>query len=401
MKTFTAKVVDKSGKSTTITEEAISEQIFEESLYKRGFFVIKINEFSTGQSFFKKSRLNRNFLLDFTYNVYTLLDFGIDINEVFKILAEIYMSGKENDFVNEVISFLKKGEKVSVAIKNSQAASIFDDFYISMISSGEQSGNLRDSFRLIYQYLKNNQMIRDRLLTAAIYPMILLFMGFLSLNILLLFILPMLKEMYTSMNFTPNLLIQILFNISGLLSQNKIVYFLSLILIFFGLIIFFRTEVSKNLIRFALDHLPILSKISRLNNKIKVSFSLEILLKGGASLEEALFNLSKIETNPILKKEYLKSLNSLKEGESVRSSFKNLKIFDPKDLNIIEIADSISKTPEGFEKLYIDANYRLEAFLGIAFELLTPVILILLGMFMGLIMYIVISPNLNLLQQMN
>ncbi len=400
MELFSAKVVDKFGKKSIITEQAISIPLFEESLSSRGFYIIDVNESIEKKNIFVTKNIKKKFIFELTYNIYSLLDFGLDINEVFRILSEIYKEGKEGEFIRNVISFLKKGEPLSRAIKNSKGGEVFDDFFLTMVSSGEQSGKLKDSFRLIYSYLKTNQKIKDKLISATIYPLMLMVLSFFVVNLLLFFIIPIISQIYVSMEVEPQLFIKAIFAVSDLVTKNVIAYVVGLIALVIGLFILFKTKIFKKFLNFIKQKIPIISNVSKLNMKIKSSFSLEILLKGGYSLEEAILRLGELEENDIMKKEYLKGVNILKEGGGVRKSFESIKIFDSKDLNIIEISDSISKAPEGFEKIYNDAIQSLESFLDKVFELLTPVIMLFIGAFIFLIMYIVLMPMLSTLDKL-
>ena len=400
MNIYSARVVDQYGKKKTVTEEAISRHLFEQSLSDKGFYIIDIKETYLKHTLFLTNNINKKFVFDFTYNIYTLLDFGIDINEVFRILSEIYQEGKESEFIRNVISYLKKGERLSTAIKSSKYGEIFDDFFITMVSAGEHSGKLKDAFRLIYSYTKTKKMIREKLISASVYPALLLFVSFIILNLLMFMIIPMIEQMYLNMDYVPVLFIKIVFNISHFLKVNTIPYIIFLFLLTIAMILFLKTKISKQLLNFILHKAPIVSKLTNLQSKIKTSFSLEILLKGGYSMEEALQKLSDIENDNQIKKEYLKGVTILKEGAGVRNAFKNLRIYDTRDLNIIEIADSISKSPEGFEKIHTDASSTLETYLATVFELLNPVILIFMGFFVFFIMYLVVSPTLEMLKNL-
>lgn len=399
MELFSAKVVDKFGKKSIITEQAISIPLFEESLSSRGYYIIEVKESIEKKNIFVAKNIKKKFVFELTYNIYSLLDFGLDINEVFRILSEIYKEGKEGEFIRNVISYLKKGETLSRAIKNSKGSEVFDDFFLTMVSSGEQSGKLKDSFRLIYSYLKTNQKIKDKLVSATIYPVILMVISFFVLNLLLFFILPIISQIYESMEVEPQLFIKVIFAVSDLVTKNVTAYIVGLIVLVAGLFILLKTKIFKRFLNFIKQKVPIISNVSKLNTKIKSSFSLEILLKGGYSLEEAILRLGELEENDIIRKEYLKGVGILKEGGGVRKSFESIKIFDSRDLNIIEISDSISKAPEGFEKIYNDAILSLESFLDKVFELLTPVIMLFIGVFIFLIMYIVLMPMLSTLDK--
>jgi len=161
MKKYSAIVFNEQGKKRRIVEEAISRHLFENSLHKRGYFIVEINDYDKGRNVqLFDNKISKKFIIDFTNNIYSLLDFGIDINEAVRISLEIYSTGKENKFISEINNKLKKGEKLSASLKSS--GEDFDDFYITMVASGEASGKLNESFKLIYQYLKNNSKIKER-----------------------------------------------------------------------------------------------------------------------------------------------------------------------------------------------------------------------------------------------
>jgi type II secretory pathway component PulF len=398
MKIYSAVVVDQEGKKKTLVEESISSQLLEESLYNRGYYVLKILEGKSNNVSLSFSKLSKKFILDFTYNIYTLLEFGIDINEVFRILTGIYGKGMEAEFIGKLNSSLAKGEKLSAILKN--YSSDLGDFYISMVSSGEASGKLADSFKLLFQYLKNNQKIREKIFSSSIYPIVLLILGFAALHLMLLFIIPNFGQIYTTMDFKPPLFIAIVLAVSHFMLNNLVLYMISLVSVIAAAIIFFKSKYSRILLDIIFTKFPIVSKINKLQLKIKTSFSLEILLKGGSSLEDSLIQLAEIETIPALKKEYTRSVDILKEGGNVKDAFACIKGFDSRDLNIIEISESISKTKEGFEKLRQDTEYQLENYLETVFKLFEPAIMILIAFIIFFLMYIVISPTLSMLEKL-
>ena len=176
--------------------------------------------------------------------------------------------------------------------------------------------------------------------------------------------------------------------------------YLSFIVIIIILLIYFIRSKSFYSIRTKLfKTLPVLSKIYKLQSKIKISFSIEILLKGGLTLEDALVKLKDIENREDIKNDYITSVSSLKEGKSVSDAFRSISYFDKKDINIIKISEAISKTKEGFEKIRNEAENRFDSFIDRIFKLIEPVMMIFIGIFIFFIMYLVMSPTLNMIDK--
>ncbi|OHD14615.1 MAG: hypothetical protein A2086_15585 [Spirochaetes bacterium GWD1_27_9] len=399
MKSFVAKVVDKNGNQTKIIEKAISKEMFEDSVYSKGYFVVEVKEFDKKQSIFIKRSLSKNFLLDFSYNVYTLLDFGIDINEAVLILKNIYIKGEEANFTNDLANHLKKGEKLYISIKEARGGELFNDFLLSMIAAGEISGKLKDSFNLIYKYLKNSQKIKDKIISAILYPIILIVASFFSVNSLFLVVLPNFQKMYKSLDFIPPLLIQIMFALSNFIVENFIFYLFFIIFSIIGFFLLIRIEKSRKMIYHFLIKLPIISKIFYWTRKINISFNFLILSKGGFTLEDSFKKMIEIEKNKDMIDLLEDSLTILKNGGKITEAFTKLKIFDPKDLNIIQIAESISRSQDAFEKIYVDTETTFENYLEKLFKLIEPIMMIVIAFFIFLIMYLVISPTLSLIDK--
>ncbi|HOV13016.1 MAG TPA: type II secretion system F family protein [Spirochaetota bacterium] len=398
MKKYSAIVFNEQGKKRRIVEEAISRHLFENSLHKRGYFIVEINDYDKGRNVqLFDNKISKKFIIDFTNNIYSLLDFGIDINEAVRISLEIYSTGKENKFISEINNKLKKGEKLSASLKSS--GEDFDDFYITMVASGEASGKLNESFKLIYQYLKNNSKIKEKIISASLYPSILLFVSFCAINLLFFVIIPNFSSIYKNMDFTPSLFIGLMFSVSKLLSDYFMLYLSFIVIIIILLIYFIRSKSFYSIRTKLFKTLPVLSKIYKLQSKIKISFSIEILLKGGLTLEDALVKLKDIENREDIKNDYITSVSSLKEGKSVSDAFRSISYFDKKDINIIKISEAISKTKEGFEKIRNEAENRFDSFIDRIFKLIEPVMMIFIGIFIFFIMYLVMSPTLNMIDK--
>lgn len=401
MKSYLVNVVDSNGNKKSLVEKAISKELLQESISSRGYYIVSIKEHSGETPFsleaiFEK-KLDKKFLLDFSYNVYNLLEFGIDINEVFKIIANIFKEKSAQEFIASVADSLSKGDKLSAAIANSKASELFDGFIMSMISSGEMSGQLTEAFKLIYSYLESERKLREKTVSSIIYPIFLLFLGFLGVNGLFFLIIPNIENMYQTMGFEPKGVVAGVMIISNFLRNNWVLYLVFLASLIPALIFFFRTRLSRRVLSAVISRLPIVSTISNLQAKIKISFSLEILLKGGSTLEESLIKLATIENDEERKKEYNNALVCLKSGDGVRASFENLKVFDDRDLSIIEISDSISRSTDGFGKIYKDTEKALNLAMERVLKMVEPVIILLIGLLMGFLMYLIISPTLSVL----
>ena len=395
MKQFKALIIDETGKKRQIIEDGVSKELFIENYY-----IIQVSEAISGQGGNKKLEKKTLFQLDIVYQIYSLLDFGIDVNEVFNILRGVYTKGNRYLFVNTVYESLNKGVSFSDSIKHADQYGLFNDFFYIMVRAGESSGKLTYAFLLLHKYLESMNKIKDKVISALIYPLILIVFSFISLNALFLFIIPNFKQVYANMDYEPAFIIRTLFGLSDFIIQY---YFLlnivSVVIIGIVILLYNNKNYKKYIVRF-FNSLPVMKSIGVLRNKIKIAFCLEIFLKGGYTLEDSLYNLTNIEKDGALKKQLAEVFDVIKGGVGLRSAFSKIDLFNnDKDLSIIEISEAVSKSAEGFEKINNDALLKLENYTENLLKFIEPVMMLLIGAFIFMIMYMVISPTLEILNK--
>ena len=269
-----------------------------------------------------------------------------------------------------------------------------------MVRAGESSGKLTYAFLLLHKYLESMNKIKDKVISALIYPLILIVFSFISLNALFLFIIPNFKQVYANMDYEPAFIIRTLFGLSDFIIQY---YFLlnivSVVIIGIVILLYNNKNYKKYIVRF-FNSLPVMKSIGVLRNKIKIAFCLEIFLKGGYTLEDSLYNLTNIEKDGALKKQLAEVFDVIKGGVGLRSAFSKIDLFNnDKDLSIIEISEAVSKSAEGFEKINNDALLKLENYTENLLKFIEPVMMLLIGAFIFMIMYMVISPTLEILNK--
>lgn len=400
MKRFRAVVAHADGRKEVVTGNAISEDLFVDELTRKGFYLISIKEAGKGKGFITFSAFSKGFVIDFTYNIYSLLNFGLDIAEALEVAKTIYPDGPGGIFVQEVAGALSRGERLSGAIAAHNVENRFDDFYISMVEAGEASGSLDRSFFLIHSFLVSREKLQSRIVSSAIYPLFLVIAAFGAIQVLLFFILPNFEKMYRNMQFKPNVIIKFMFDVSSIVRDHWIIYFCLLFVLIAGGIFLARTRPVRRLGHKVASLMPGIRTIYILQAKIKTAFSLEVLLESGTPLEEALVKLTSIEKSEKLSREIGKVAVLLKEGSGVAEAFKKLSVFNDRDRHLIEIADTTSRTSEGFAKIHEDGTARLEVTTERLTKLAEPAVMLFVAVFIGFIMYLVVMPTLGMMEQL-
>jgi type II secretory pathway component PulF len=400
MKHYKAIVVNDHGKKSVVHDEAINRTLFEEKLGSDGWYVVSISKHQPKKSFFSSTSLKRQFVHDFSYNLYSLLSFGLDVNESFSILEDLFTNAGESQFIRSVHGDLGKGTRLSEAIRRAPGNELFNNFFFAMVKAGEASGNLTEAFRLINDFLKHMKQIRDQTISAIIYPVILMTVGFAALQLLLFMILPNFKQIFVNMQFQPTGIIALLFSFSEFLRNNWTGYLATLLVLLILGFVYSRTSLAGRVNSLVIMKAPVISSLYNLQAKIKVTFSLETLLRNGATLEESLQEMVHLGQGSSEQEFYRAALTELKNGGTVQKALQHIPVYGLRDLRIVEIADATSRTVEGFEKIHTDATEQFSIMLEKLLKLIEPLMIIFIALFIFLFMYLVISPTLFMMEKM-
>jgi len=142
-----------------------------------------------GNAWFGKPRGGKSFNLTvFNQQLHSLLDAGQPIVDAIDILGHNDKSGKSRAIYDTLLQGLKDGKQLSEAMAS--LPSVFPPLYIAMVKASETTGTVRASIKRFMQYQRQVDEIRSKLVSAAIYPAILLSVSFIVIAFLMMYVVP-------------------------------------------------------------------------------------------------------------------------------------------------------------------------------------------------------------------
>ena len=300
-----------------------------------------------------------------------------------------------------VARLVAAGRPLSTAL---QESGLFKDiFSIELIAAGKKSGQLVRSLEYVLHSLEKQKTLQSQLISALIYPVIIM-VGTISVSLgLIIFIFPKILPIFTSMNlklpWTTSLLIDLVY-----VCQH---YFWSLIILsliivcalwyFFKFNEKFQTTLSLFILKFPLS-----------GNLYRTYFSAQfckifcLLLFAGLSVPESLFCAQKMWSKGALNLVLVKISRQVEEGKTLSFGFKEFSYIFPKLLTeLIGSGERSGNLAEAFE--YLSEYYELE--LGNVLKtlsvLIEPALMIFLGLGIGFISMSLITPIYSLTNHIN
>ncbi len=199
MLTFQYKAANSDGAIVNGTLSANSRSEVVEQLYALGRTPIRIDETALLQKKkrslqFKRQRITDEQIADFTRELSTLIRAGIPLDQALSILGSLAEGKPLGDLLGEVRARVKEGSSLADAVDNQDR--VFTPFYVNMLRAGESGGALEVVLERLADHLERNKEVRDSLVSALIYPAILIVVAVVSIFILLGYVVPQFSEMF-------------------------------------------------------------------------------------------------------------------------------------------------------------------------------------------------------------
>jgi len=340
-----------------------------------------------------RRRYRKFSVTNFTQGLGMLLRAGLPVDKALASLIAATSDQNSRKLLEQVERDIREGSSLSKALQKFEK--LFGKLYLSLVQAGEISGNLDASIEHLSAYLETQNELRDRIVNATLYPIILLIVTVLSIVILMVVVMPKFKQLFEDMGAELPAVTQAFVSASDFLQQ----YGTQICALLLGLgtaLFLLRSHVgfSAMLDRLALK-LPL---IGSLINKVQIARyaeTLSMMLQCGIPIQKSLDASSEVITNSWIRQQFSAAANEIKEGGSFSSAIgRYFPALTQQMVKIGEEAGDLDNTLDNIARIIQrDVNRSIQRIIGI-FE---PLIIVTLGAIVaaviGSIMVAVIGMN--------
>lgn len=395
MPNYSYKALDPTG--ITETGVLIADNLSEaqEELKNRRLIPINLKESKNrfNISLFRKISSSKLSLI--TRQLSTLINGGIPVDQALDSVAKQIDSPLIKGKLSNISNKVKAGFKLSESLEDHPES--FDRLYCSLVRAGETSGDLGMVLEKTSDFLERKSKISQDIIGALVYPFILFSIAIVVIVLLLSFVVPEVVSQFSSLNRDlPFITKSLLFMSSAFTS-----YLFYLTIFITGLIGFITIRsIGYELFRSKLDKfflsVPILknslidSDLSRFTN------SLSVLRSSNISIINALEISADTISNSYLRQQVKSIANKVAEGESLASSLEKIQVIPPLVTQMIENGERSGRLEEMLEKVSVYLEDKFQSSTKITMNLLEPLIVVFLGMFVALIVLAILLPLIQL-----
>ena len=274
---------------------------------------------------------------------------------------------------------------------------VFSDTYISMVSAGDSSGNLDVVFSRLADYLEESSSIRQKVISALTYPLILIGFSIIVIISLLAFVLPQVVNQFIKAGAELPFITKFLIGISN----NIVPILLVFLILSLGTYYLYKNYVKKIENRLLIDKkilgIPLLGNFI-LNSEIeRFSSTMELLLASGTNLDISLEECSKIFNNQFLATIVLNAKNDVVEGKDFIFALKQDGVFPDIFIQLVSSGYRSGNLVKMFNKVSNFMKSEIENKRAVFLSLLEPIVIIFMGGFIMMIVLAILIP----IMQMN
>ena len=330
-----------------------------------------------------------------TRQLATLLEASTPIVEALNITAKQLKNKNLIYILYNLKEEIVQGKRLGSSMK--KFPGVFSDTYISMVTAGDSSGNLDIVFSKLADYLEESASIKQKVISALTYPIVLIGFSIVVIISLLAFVLPQVVGQFIKAGAELPFITKFLIGISNNIIPILIIFAVLCVIIFYSYKNYVRKIENKISFDQRVLNIPLLGNFILNSELERFSSTMELLLASGTNLDVALDECSKIFDNKFLSKIVVDAKNDVVEGKDFIVSLKNEEIFPDIFIQLISSGYRSGNLAKMFNKVSHFMKSEIENKRAIFLSLLEPVVIILMGGFIMLIVLAILIP----IMQMN
>ena len=392
MPAYSYTAINKVGTKKKGIISAISEREARKLVKDLNLTPLKISE---SKNLGKTLRIKNKDIVLMTRQLATLLEAGTPIVDSIDITAKQIRNKNLIQVLFNLKEDLVQGKRLGNSMK--KFPGVFSDTYISMVSAGDSSGNLDTVFSKLADYLEESASIRQKVISALTYPLILIGFSFIVIVSLLAFVLPQVVNQFIKAGAELPFITKFLIGIS-----NNIIPILIVVLFFaVGLYYLYKKYTNNKDNKIFFDKkilaIPFLGNFILNSELERFSSTMELLLASGTNLDIALEECSKIFNNQYLSNIVMNAKNDVIEGKDFIASMKYGQVFPDIFIQLISSGYRSGNLEKMFNKVSNFMKSEIENKRSVFLSLLEPIVIIFMGGFIMMIVLAILIP----IMQMN
>jgi type IV pilus assembly protein PilC len=351
--------------------------------------------------FLQKKTIKTKTLMIFTRQLATLIDAGLPLLRGLTVLAKQEKDQVLKNTINSLSEAVQGGNTFSEGLAGHPK--IFNKLYINMVKAGELGGVLELVLNRLAEFQEKAQKIKNKVVSAMFYPVIVLFIAVVIMAFLLVFIVPKFQQIFADMlggKPLPPLTQFVIFASNAI--KGHIFIIIGVIVV---VVVAYKWYASTAKGRIVLDHImlkaPLFGDLTRKSSISRFSRTLGTLVTSGVPILQALNITKETAGNSVIADAITKVHDSVKEGESIVHPLEASGVFPPMVISMIDVGEETGQLPEMLLKIADVYDDEVDNAVTGLTSMLEPIMIVFLAVIVGTIVIALFLPLISIIQGMS
>jgi type IV pilus assembly protein PilC len=327
----------------------------------------------------------------------TMIEAGMNVVSALNILEQQTTDSVLSQVIAQIREDVEGGRLLSEAM--ARHPKVFSRLYVAMVQAGEAAGILDIVLDRVAMQIEKEQMIKRRVKGAMVYPTIVLIFATLTLNGMLLFLVPIFSKIFSQLGGQLPTLTQYVMKVSDLLRSLWFVIFPGFGLSIFGVIRFKRTERGRRLWDRTRIRLPL--QIGQTVRKItiaRLSRTMSTLVAAGVDIIKALEITAQTSGNYVFEDALMEARQRVHEGSPISQPLIDNPVFPPMVSQMIKVGEETGELDKMLGKIADFYEDEVDAAIATLSSIVEPVMMIAVGAVVGVIVISMYLPMFKMLK---
>lgn len=395
MPLFVYKAVGSDGNVVEGELEAADEQALVRLLQDSGQIPLRTGPARQGRGLRRSlarrnGRIKQTDIASFTAELATLLQAGLPLDRALQILIDLAEREDLQQLMRRIQERVHQGAAFSDALE--AQGGTFSPLYVNLVRAGEAGGTLEDALARLAQYLERARSLRESVVSALVYPTILLTVAAISVALLLVLVVPQFSQLFADMGQALPTATRVVIALGDGVRDWWWLMLLSVTLA----VLYFRSLLAKPGFRLRWDEamlrLPVWGDLVRKVEMARLGHTLSTLLHNGVPVLRSIQIAGAVVSNRTLRASLDEAADQLKKGRGLAEPLLESGRFPRLAVQMIKVGEESGQLDEMLARVADVYDREVKAAIARALALLEPILIVGLGIVIaGIILSILVA----------
>jgi general secretion pathway protein F len=371
---------------TALTMEALDESEVAARLQREGAQVLSI---VAERGNWLAARRARFPLLLFTQELIALLDAGLTLTEALETLAEKESRPESRQLIDRLLIAMREGRPFSAAL--TAQADAFPPLYAATVRAAESTGDLSPALARYVGYQNQIDTVKKKVLSASIYPMLLIAVGTLVIGFLLTYVVPRFASVYADSGRDLPWMSQMLLSWGEAVGAHGGWIALGVAGLIASLVLALAQPATRAALTRLAWRMPAIGEHLRTFELARFYRSLGMLLVGGIPIVSALGMVSNL-LSAHLRSGATTAIEAMRRGETISAAFAHGGLTTPVAARLLRVGEKSGRMGEMMERIAIFHDEEMARWVDWFTRLFEPLLMVFIGLTIGLIVVLLYMP---------